>query len=423
MAIDIAHDDTGNSSFQAGTVIKVIGVGGGGGNAVAHMQRSDVKGIEFVCANTDSQDLNRREDCTIIQLGHTGLGAGSNPEVGRQLTAEAEDKIREALDGANLLFITAGMGGGTGTGGAPIIARIAREMNILTIAIVTKPFEFEGAMRTQYADDGLAELEANVDALIVVLNEKLLQIYPEDVSLSEAFGYADNVLKNAVSGISDIINVKGHMNVDFNDVRTVMSHPGKALMGIASAEGPDRATVAAQEAIACPLLEGIDVKNAKGLLVVISAAENTFKLNETRKVMQVLESSTSDKTITKVGTVYDDSMGDKLSVTVVATGLGDEKAEAEAEAEPQHFIIRRTGTDDMPATADALAPQQPQLADAPFLSNNPSDYNQGMQVPAYIRNPRSSVVNPAAADSKISALQSGGMQEIDIPAYLRKQAD
>ena len=272
MAIDMIQDDAA-SVFDAGTVIKVIGVGGGGGNAVAHMIRSDVRGIEFVFANTDAQDLAKAESSTVVQLGDTGQGAGSKPDIGRQLTEEAEDRIREVLTGANLVFITAGMGGGTGTGGAPVVARIAREMGVLTVAVVTKPFDFEGSQRMHHADHGLQELQANVDALIVVLNDKLLEVYGDDVTMEEAFGYADDILKNAVRGISDIINVKGMMNVDFADVRTVMSTAGKALMGIASAEGEGRAERAAQDAIACPLLEGVDLKQAKGLLVVISAAK------------------------------------------------------------------------------------------------------------------------------------------------------
>jgi cell division protein FtsZ len=242
--------------FNQGTQIKVIGVGGGGGNAVEHMIACSVQGVEFVTANTDAQALSRSAAHKTIQLGTSGLGAGSKPDKGRDSAHNAEDEIRAAIDGAHMLFITAGMGGGTGTGAAPVIARIAREMGILTVGVVTKPFEFEGARRMSNADSGLAELEANVDSLIVVLNEKLLEVLGDDVTQDEAFAHANDVLKNAVGGIAEIINVPGHVNVDFEDVRTVMGEPGKAMMGTAAANGPDRARIAAEQAVACPLLEG-----------------------------------------------------------------------------------------------------------------------------------------------------------------------
>ena len=245
--------------FDQGTQIKVIGVGGGGGNAVEHMISQGVQGVEFICANTDAQALNRSSAGTLVQLGKTGLGAGSKPEMGRQSAQEAVDRIKESIAGAHMLFITAGMGGGTGTGAAPVIARAAKEMGILTVGVVTKPFEFEGQRRGKQADDGVAELEANVDSLIVVLNEKLLEVMGDDVTQEQAFAHANDVLKNAVGGISDIIHIPGLVNVDFEDVKTVMSEPGKAMMGTATAGGPDRATKAADQAVACPLLEGIDL--------------------------------------------------------------------------------------------------------------------------------------------------------------------
>ncbi len=441
MAIDMIQDDATNA-FDTGTVIKVIGVGGGGGNAVAHMIRSDVQGIEFVFANTDSQDLEKAESATVVQLGNTGQGAGSKPDVGRQLTEEAEDRIREVLTGANLAFITAGMGGGTGTGGAPVVARIAREMGVLTVAVVTKPFDFEGSQRMRHADNGLEELQANVDALIVVLNDKLLEVYGDDVTMEEAFGYADDILKNAVRGISDIINVKGMMNVDFADVRTIMSTPGKALMGIASAEGEGRAERAAQEAMACPLLEGVDLKQAKGLLVVISAAKKTLKLSETSKVMNILKGGvTSDdaNTVIKYGTVYDDSLGDKLSVTVMATGLYDESAQAAVQpiVVVKNASLQQTGTGgrfDPPVLTPETSP----------LQGSPSDYSPELEKPTIFRNkPRGTLETlgglsggmsaggvsnsfgggVASAGSKIEALQLGGKSYDEIPAYIRKQAD
>ena len=436
MAIDMIQDDAA-SVFDAGTVIKVIGVGGGGGNAVAHMIRSDVRGIEFVFANTDAQDLAKAESSTVVQLGDTGQGAGSKPDIGRQLTEEAEDRIREVLTGANLVFNTAGMGGGTGTGGAPVVARIAREMGVLTVAVVTKPFDFEGSQRMHHADHGLQELQANVDALIVVLNDKLLEVYGDDVTMEEAFGYADDILKNAVRGISDIINVKGMMNVDFADVRTVMSTAGKALMGIASAEGEGRAERAAQDAIACPLLEGVDLKQAKGLLVVISAAKKTLKLSETSKVMNILKGVASDdpNTVIKYGTVYDDSLGDKLSVTVMATGLYDESG---AQAAVQPIVVVNNASLQQTGTGGRFDPPVLTPASLPARSS-PSDYSAETEIPAIIRNkPRGTLETlgglpsalssgfgggVASAGSKIEALQLGGKSYEEIPAYIRKQAD
>ncbi|MDZ4358374.1 MAG: cell division protein FtsZ, partial [Variovorax sp.] len=251
--------------FNQGTQIKVIGVGGGGGNAVAHMMERGVQGVQFVCANTDAQALQRSNAHKNIQLGISGLGAGSKPEKGRDAAEAAVDDIRAAIDGAHMLFITAGMGGGTGTGAAPVIARVAKEMGILTVGVVTKPFDWEGGRRMTNADAGLAELEANVDSLIVVLNEKLLDVLGEDITQDEAFAHANDVLKNAVGGISEIINEYGGVNVDFEDVRTVMGEPGKAMMGTAAAAGPDRARVAAEPAVGCPLLDGSALWGGQGV--------------------------------------------------------------------------------------------------------------------------------------------------------------
>ncbi|MBC7480947.1 MAG: cell division protein FtsZ, partial [Rhizobacter sp.] len=239
--------------FSMGTQIKVIGVGGGGGNAVEHMITQGVQGVQFVCANTDAQALNRSAAHELIQLGTTGLGAGAKPEAGKAAAEEAVDRIRQAIDGPHMLFIPAGMGGGTGTGAAPVIARVAKEMGILTVGVVTKPFEFEGNRRMKSADAGLAELEANVDSLIVILNDKLLDVLGDDITQDQAFAHANDVLKNAVGGISDIIHMPGLVNVDLEDVKTVMSEPGKAMKGTAQASGPDRATKAAEAAVDCPL--------------------------------------------------------------------------------------------------------------------------------------------------------------------------
>src|SRR4029453_3488496 len=256
-----------------------------------HMNNQGVQGVDFICANTDAQAPTRWAAAPLIQLGTTGLGAGAKPEAGKAAAEEAVDRIRQAIDGAHMLFITAGMGGGTGTGAAPVIARVAKDMGILTVGVVTKPFEFEGTRRMKKAEAGLSELEANVDSLVVVLNEKLLEVLGDDVTQEAAFAHANDVLKNAVGGISDIIHVPGLVNVDFEDVKTVMSEPGKAMMGTAQAGGPDRAHKAAEAAVACPLLEGIDLSGARGVLVLIAASKASFKLAESRNAMNCIRRS------------------------------------------------------------------------------------------------------------------------------------
>ncbi|HEX5685770.1 MAG TPA: cell division protein FtsZ [Ideonella sp.] len=412
MAIEMIEE------FDQGTQIKVIGVGGGGGNAVEHMITQGVQGVEFICANTDAQALNRSAAAALVQLGTTGLGAGSKPDVGRGAAEEAVDRIRQAIDGAHMLFITAGMGGGTGTGAAPVIARVAKEMGILTVGVVTKPFDFEGGRRSKQADAGVAELEANVDSLIVVLNEKLLEVLGDDVTQDQAFAHANDVLKNAVGGISDIIHIPGLVNVDFEDVKTVMSEPGKAMMGTAMAGGPDRAHKAAEAAVACPLLEGIDLSGARGVLVLIAAARSTFKLAESKNAMNTIRRYAAEDAHVIYGTAYDDSLGDQLRVTVIATGLSSiRRAQAPLtviQTQPQ----LRTGTDNLPLlnnpvghgaqvgtatlTTPAAMPQQ--------------DYSQ-LATPSVWRTGRTQ------AAAKVEALSSNGMDEIEIPAFLRKQAD
>ena len=397
-----------SEEFNQGTQIKVIGVGGGGGNAVEHMIERQVQGVEFVCANTDAQALSRSAAHRIVQLGQTGLGAGSKPEKGRESAESAEADIREAIEGSHMLFITAGMGGGTGTGAAPVIARIAKEMGILTVGVVTKPFEFEGGRRMQNADQGMQELEANVDSLIVVLNEKLLELPGgEDMTQDEAFAHANDVLKNAVGGIAEIINVPGHVNVDFEDVRTVMGEPGKAMMGTAAASGPDRARIAAEQAVACPLLEGVDLSGAKGVLVLISAAKGSLKLSESKQAMNTIRAYASEDAHVIYGTAYDESLGDQIRVTVVATGLS--KAGARRAAPPLQVL--RTGTDNAPFAVggnDAVAPGLNTAAPA-----MPS----GVNVPAYWRN------NRTHAATRVDGMSAAGMDDIEIPAFLRKQAD
>ena len=418
--------------FDQGTQIKVIGVGGGGGNAVEHMIGQGVQGVEFICANTDAQALNRSGAGTLVQLGSTGLGAGSKPEVGKVSAQEAEERIRQAISGAHMLFITAGMGGGTGTGAAPVIARLAKEMGILTVGVVTKPFDFEGKRRGKQADDGVAELEANVDSLIVVLNEKLLEVMGDDVTQEQAFAHANDVLKNAVGGISDIIHIPGLVNVDFEDVKTVMSEPGKAMMGTAVAGGPDRANKAAELAVACPLLEGIDLSGARGVLVLIAASKATFKLSESRNAMTTIRRFAADDAHVIFGTAYDESLSDQLRVTVIATGLSSAARKSEKRAEvrndsrndgrnnaplsvvqqPQHAL--RTGTDNLPILNHQLGaqPHMVNSAGAP-----PAHSYDGLNTPSVWRSARSQ------AAAKVDALSSNGMDEIEIPAFLRKQAD
>jgi cell division protein FtsZ len=410
MAIEMIEE------FSLGTQIKVIGVGGGGGNAVDHMIAQGVQGVQFVCANTDAQALNRSAAHDLIQLGTTGLGAGAKPECGKAAAEEAVDRIRQAIDGSHMLFITAGMGGGTGTGAAPVIARVAKEMGILTVGVVTKPFEFEGNRRMKAADSGLAELEANVDSLIVILNDKLLDVLGDDITQDQAFAHANDVLKNAVGGISDIIHMPGLVNVDFEDVKTVMSEPGKAMMGTAQASGPDRATKAADAAVACPLLEGIDLSGARGVLVLIAANRNTFKLAESRNAMNTIRRYAADDAHVIYGTAYDESLGDQLRVTVIATGLSPARRQQAPISIVHNQPMQRTGTHDLPILQNALhSHSHPSAHPTPQGVAPAHDYS-ALTTPSVWRNGRS-------AAAKVDALASNGMDEIEIPAFLRKQAD
>jgi cell division protein FtsZ len=373
-----------------GTVIKVVGVGGAGGNAVDHMICNAVQGVEFIAMNTDAQALAHGQAKHQIQLGSSGLGAGAKPEAGRAAAQEARDQIEESLQGAHMVFITAGMGGGTGTGAAPLVAEVAKEMGILTVAVVTKPFSFEGVKRMQAAEGGIDELAQNVDSVIVILNEKLEEVLGEEVSMEEAFSAADNVLKNAVAGISEIINIRGLINVDFQDVKTVMHEQGMAMMGSATASGMDRAHMAAEQAVACPLLEGVNLSGARGVLVNITAARSGLKLRETKEVMETIRSFAAEDATVILGAVYDEDMGDELRVTVVATGLG--QPATIRQTKPQ--LVVKNGTDNMPVTG--------------------VDYAALDAMPAVIRKNRAST---------IEALQQNGMDKYDIPAFLRKQAD
>ena len=407
MSIEMIEEE----AFNLGTQIKVIGVGGGGGNAVGHMIGCGVQGVEFICANTDAQALSSSDAHKTIQLGTSGLGAGSKPDKGREAAELAVEDIRAAIEGAHMLFITAGMGGGTGTGAAPVIARVAREMGILTVGVVTKPFEFEGGRRMTNADMGLAELEANVDSLIVVLNEKLLEVLGDDVTQDQAFAHANDVLKNAVGGIAEIINVPGHVNVDFEDVRTVMGEPGKAMMGTAVAAGPDRARIAAEHAVACPLLEGIDLSGAKGVLVLITAAKGSLKLSESKLAMNTIRAYASPDAHVIYGTAYDDNLGDEIRVTVVATGLSRQGARRTAPP----LQVLRTGTDNVPFHVGST---HASAGGAAVSGGHAQPDYQSMATPSVWR-----TRDRTQAAAKVDALASGGMDDFEIPAFLRKQAD
>ncbi|AJP47650.1 cell division protein FtsZ [Rugosibacter aromaticivorans] len=378
------------------TVIKVVGVGGAGGNAVEHMIREGVGGVEFICCNTDAQALDKSSAHVKLQLG-PGLGAGGKPEKARELAQADRQRIAEVLEGAHMVFITAGMGGGTGTGAGPVIAEVARELGILTVAVVTKPFEYEGR-RKRLAEDGVTELAQYVDSLIVILNEKLEEVLGDDVSMLDAFKAADNVLRNAVGGIAEIINVPGLVNVDFEDVRTVMGEMGKAMMGSATASGVDRARIAAEEAVASPLLEGVELSGARGVLVNITAS-NTLGLREYKDVMNTIRQYTAAEATVICGAVFDESMEDQLRVTVVATGLG---AIAGKVRKPEMKIVEpiglRTGTDNF-HVFDATMGQVD-------LSSVASSLRSNM--------PR---------NSQADAMAASGVDKYDIPAFLRRQSD
>jgi cell division protein FtsZ len=379
-------------NVQQNAVIKVIGVGGGGGNAVRHMLNSDVEGVDFVCANTDAQALHDLDAKQIIQLGGNitkGLGAGANPEIGRQAAMEDRDRVADAIKGADMVFITAGMGGGTGTGAAPIVAEVAREMGILTVAVVTKPFQFEGGKRMSVAEAGLKELEESVDSLITIPNEKLLAVMGKKTSLLDAFASANDVLLGAVQGIADLITRNGMINVDFADVKTVMSEMGMAMMGTARATGENRAREAAEAAIRSPLLEDINLQGAKGILVNITAGMD-LNLGEFSEVGDIVREFASETATVVVGTVIDPDMTDELKVTVVATGLGGDR--------------------DKPT----------KVVDNTRTLDGTTDYNQ-LDRPAVLRRRAVSQGNVAVDQNRDSNEQD--VDYLDIPAFLRRQAD
>ncbi len=375
-------------TYSQSAVIKVVGVGGGGGNAVEHMVVQNLESVEFIVANTDSQALKNSSAKTILQLGGNitkGLGAGANPEIGRQAALEDRERIQEVLDGADMIFITAGMGGGTGTGGAPVVAQVAKEMGILTVAVVTRPFPFEGKKRMDVANDGIEELKGFVDSLITIPNEKLLSVLGKNISLLDAFKAANDVLLGAVQGIAELITRPGLINVDFADVRTVMSEMGMAMMGSGRASGEGRAEEAAEAAIASPLLEDVNLAGARGILVNVTAGLD-MSIGEFEAVGNTVKGFASENATVVVGTVIDPEMAGELRVTVVATGLGNPAIQAE---KPVKLVVEKT-------------------------NDGKVDYNS-LDRPTVIRN--------KAASGDYEKKTTDDMEYLDIPAFLRRQAD
>jgi len=393
-------------------VIKVIGVGGGGGNAVEHMVKKQIEGVRFIGANTDAQALRRSSADTTIQLGTkitSGLGAGANPEVGRQSAEEDIEAIKAGLEGADMVFIAAGMGGGTGTGAAPVVAKMAKEMGILTVAVVTRPFDFEGKKRASAADHGINELADTVDSLITIPNNKLLKVLGKGTTLLDAFAKANDVLYGAVQGIAELITRSGLINVDFADVRTVMSAMGTAMMGTASASGPDRAQEAAEAAISSPLLEDVDLTGAKGILVNITAGMD-IAIEEFETVGNHVKALASENATVVVGAVIDPEMSDELRVTVVATGLGGER-------KAQFGIVdngfKKASSSDTPATSSNTATATPGVF-VPNFANQTSEE---------VVSAASKSVETAPTKESPEAAKSEQGDYFDIPAFLRKQAD
>ena len=377
-------------AYSQNAVIKVMGVGGGGGNALEHMFKADIEGVDYLCANTDAQALKNSSVGTCLQLGPNvtkGLGAGANPQIGRDAALEDRDRIQEAIEGADMLFITAGMGGGTGTGAAPVVAEVAREMGILTVAVVTKPFPFEGNKRLMIADRGIQELAQYVDSLITIPNQKLLSVLGKDTALLDAFAAANDVLLGAVQGIAELITRPGLINVDFADVRTVMSEMGMAMMGTGIASGPDRAQEAAEHAISSPLLEDVNLAGARGILVNITAGMD-MAIGEFEEVGNTVKSFASDEATVVVGTVIDQDMKDKMRVTVVATGLGGQNVQRQDP--PVHLVQHRVVGGDIAPGREAA---------------------------------EGAVAGESVIQEKSARVGNGNLDYLDIPAFLRRQAD
>jgi cell division protein FtsZ len=391
--------------FDTDAVIKVIGVGGGGGNAIKHMIRQNIEGVEFVAANTDAQSLRAFDAHTTIQLGADvtkGLGAGANPEIGRQAAEEVREEIKRKIEGADMIFIAAGMGGGTGTGAAPVVAEIARELGILTVAVVTKPFPFEGKKRMAYADEGIKQLSRNVDSLITVPNEKLLKVLGKGTSLLDAFGAANDVLLGAVQGIAELITKTGLINVDFADVRTVMREMGTAMMGTGIARGEDRAQEAAEMAINSPLLEDIDLSGARGVLVNITAGMD-MSIEEFETVGNIVKAFASENATVIVGTVIDTEMSEELRVTVVATGIG-------AERKPEISVVSASSASSAGLRSGGYNRGYDGAATARKIVEQPV-FDDEQHEPELVAAP------------KDTAAPASGLDYLDIPAFLRRQAD
>ncbi len=377
-------------AYSQSAVIKVIGVGGGGGNAVQHMVNSAIEGVDFVCANTDSQALKNTNAKTVLQLGSDitkGLGAGSNPVVGREAAIEDRDRIHDVIAGADMLFITAGMGGGTGTGAAPVVAEVAKELGILTVAVVTKPFPFEGTKRMQIANSGIEELAKHVDSLITIPNEKLLTVLGKETNLLDAFKSANDVLHGAVQGIAELITCPGLINVDFADVRTVMSEMGMAMMGSGISVGTERARESAESAISSPLLEDVNIAGAKGILVNVTAS-SSLSIGEFEEVGNHIKGLASDDATVVVGTVIDESMSDNLRVTLVATGIGSESL---------------------------FMPMKPTVKLVETPASEPEALNEELERPMAIRTENRAKV--------VENEDEYDLDYLDIPAFLRRQAD
>lgn len=418
MSLQIINDQP--EMFNA--VIKVIGVGGGGGNAVEHMIDNEAQGITFIAANTDQQALNRSRADIIIPLGKTGLGAGARPEVGAMAAQEASEKIREALEGTNLLFITAGMGGGTGTGAAPVIAEIAKQLGILTIAVVTKPFGFEGMRRMRQAQAGIENLKDKVDSLIVILNDKLEEEVGEDATMLDCFAAADDVLYKACNGIAEIIHTPGLINVDFEDLKTVMGARGTAMMGTATAAGDHRAHEAAERAITCPLLEGANLQGARGLLVYVTASAATMKQSEVREVMSIMKNFVSKDAIQIVGTAFDNDMGEELRVTVVATGLDTPESEAGAAAVFKPFIINNAAAGTSKPVAATTTPElveQPQAEADVKAPGAPAQFDQAPSAPT-----ESISATPTTVAEPFWKNPAGhASSSFDVPTFIRNNSE
>jgi cell division protein FtsZ len=394
-------------SYSQSAVIKVLGVGGGGGNAVSHMVQTGIEGVDFMCINTDAQALKNSNVKTSLQIGTNitkGLGAGANPDVGRQAAMEDRDRIIELINGCDMLFITAGMGGGTGTGAAPVVAQIAKELGILTVAVVTRPFIMEGNKRSLVADQGMNELAKHVDSLITIPNQKLLTVLGPKTTLLDAFKSANGVLQGAVQGIAELITRPGLINVDFADVRTVMSETGMAMMGSGHASGEDRARVAAEMAVSSPLLEDVNLSGARGILVNVTAGLD-LGIGEFEQVGNIVKEFASEDATVVVGTVIDPSLTDELRVTVVATGL--------ARSQAQMASTRASASSAVRAAPARAAFDAPRVGRRPVVVS--SDYSK-LDVPAYER-------LKAAAGDGLRHEPEGTEDILDIPAFLRRQAD